>query len=686
MSLGHHGRQRRGFLRAAGPVVAWLVMGLGAAWTCPTARAQEGGPIVFGQQQKRNWLTLENTHAEADFLYRYQNDQTKPKTGEPEADFTENRFEETFTLSTGGYIYHPNLVELNLSGTFGLTQDSIDSTTQSEQQNGTVEEWDLNATILRKETTPLTLYSRRTRQLISRELGPTLDDTITSTGGILEIRSKDVPTRVEAFHSDQEQTGLGENTGNFTMSQNTVLWHSEARPTNNQLWSWDYTFNQVDQTTEGFGSDSFVINEAVLSHSLDFGKDRRSNLSSTVDYYNQTGDLPIERLHWTEVLQLHHTESFDTHYNYTLDRQSFENTDETTNRGVAGFTHRLYKSLVTNGEVGVQQVNRTDNANTFETFAHIDWDYRKKVPLGEFTGILGGGWDRQENEARRQLEHVLDQPETFSDPAPAIVTGNGIVPASVRITDATGLIVYQPGLDYNLRGFPDRLEIDRVIGGRIANGQTVLVDYSLLPQPGNTSTTTNFFIGGRYDIEEGPLKGLSLYTRYRRQDQTIDTSSTALITLTPDSYDDFVYGAEYRIWHLTATAEQEYYNATISPFDSTRFELRYVERLKQETTLTMDANYQTILYKQESNRIDLLTVSGQLQHSFTRELWGYATVLYRDENDELRGPSRGWQEEVELQWQHRQTTVYALFRNNQLSTDFQDNTFQFLEVGIRRQW
>jgi hypothetical protein len=61
-------------------------------------------------------------------------------------------------------------------------------------------------------------------------------------------------------------------------------------------------------------------------------------------------------------------------------------------------------------------------------------------------------------------------------------------------------------------------------------------------------------------------------------------------------------------------------------------------------------------------------------------------VLYQDEQDDLRGSTRGLEEQVELNWQRRQTTVYVLFRNSDLSTDFQDTSFQIVRVGIRREF
>src|SRR5215217_2733231 len=90
-----------------------------------SAMAQDA-PVVLGGQKQHETFTLENIHTYADFLYRRTDDSIKP-VNVPRQTFTQDHLEETFTLESTGYIYHPNLIDLNLNGTFGLTEDFINS-------------------------------------------------------------------------------------------------------------------------------------------------------------------------------------------------------------------------------------------------------------------------------------------------------------------------------------------------------------------------------------------------------------------------------------------------------------------------------------------------------------------------------------------------------------------------------
>lgn len=657
----------------------------------PPAGAQEG-PIVVGKREKPPLVSLYDWRGELETLWRYRSESRKIDGDEDK--LTENHFEETVTVEAKGHIYHPNLVELNLSGTLGLTQTWLDANGESSFDPGFINEYDLSALILRKEVAPLTLYTRRTQDLINREFGPTLDNVYSRTGAIWDIRSKTVPTRLEVYHANQTQSGIADTDGGegeFELSQNVFTWHSEYRPRENHQLTWDYTLSQVSEQTSGFPDNDYWLNDALLSYSIDFGFENRSNFLSSLSVYDQTGDFPIFRARWLEQLRLYHSEALETRYQFSYDRQSFSTFDENEDtldqdrlRGVVGFTHQLYESLTTTGNVGTEWIDRSDDSGSSEYFADLNFDYNKQVPFGKLNLFLTLAYDWQNNDQQSSPIPVIDVPRQFSDPTPIILVGNNIDPSSVRITDPSGIVLYRPGEDYTVTPFADRVEIDRVIGGRISNGQTVLIDYLTNPQAENTSTTTYYAFGGRYDIDVGEEGIFSLFARYGRQEQTIDSDDP--FAFTPNSFTDIIYGAEYRWRGLTAGVERQNRDATISPFDATRYYVLYNHRFSRDLLANLNTTFTQIDYPDADNHVDLLSVSGSVQYRISRELYVTASVVWRDEHDDERGPTRGLEEQVEFNWRRRQTTVYGLLRNSNLETDFQDNNFLLAELGIRREF
>jgi hypothetical protein len=363
-----------------------------------------------------------------------------------------------------------------------------------------------------------------------------------------------------------------------------------------------------------------------------------------------------------------------------LDQNSFPGSEQTVNRVETGFTHKLYKSLVTNGNIGYADTSGSEANQLY--FANLSFDYHKVVPYGRLTGGAGIAYAYQNNETQSTATQIVDQPHTFVDGQPIILAGNNVDPNSIIVTDTSNIIVYVNGLDYTVTTFPTNVQINRVIGGRITDGQTVLIDYRLRPQPANQVSTLGYYATLRYDIEHGPLNGLGLYGRFANQNQNIESDSPS--TFIDNSFTDVTIGTDYRFWLMKVGVEQQWHDSTIAPFDATRFFARLDKSIGLRATFSLDSTYDIIDYKDDNNHVEDWITSATLRYQMTARLWGSISVLYQDQRDDLQGQTRGWEEQVELQWRYRQTYLYALLRNSNLETESQKTTFQFFELGLKR--
>src|SRR5205085_2076409 len=107
----------------------------------------------------------------------------------------------------------------------------------------------------------------------------------------------------------------------------------------------------------------------------------------------------------------------------------------------------------------------------------------------------------------------------------------------------------------------------------IGDGQLVAIDYAVGPEPANTTTTIGVGTSWRYDFDESFLKGAGVYIRYFHQDQ--DRTSSKPDLLLPANVDDLVVGADYRIGVITLSAEHQWHDSTLSPYNATRFNANY---------------------------------------------------------------------------------------------------------------
>ena len=656
------------------------------------AQQQEGDTLVLGRREKRPWLHLDPAQFTLELWARY--DASRISTSGTTDDASTWTFEETIEASTTGYIVHPNLVELSLAGRFGLAQrffdgdtaldPAIGETQRTDQQDDTVAAWDAHATLFRRQTAPLTLYTTRTQQYISRNFGPTLENTNTTYGLRWDINLKQAPQQVHLIRREDQQDDPFGNQG-FTVEQNTFEWGGTYILGPSRTLSWDYSFNDVTQSGQSSGSSDFQTNNATLSYNDEFGAKKQNSLYSTLEYRQQSGDFALEQFRFDNFLRLRHTERFETEYTYNFSQDDIAESERTAHRATARFRHRLYESLVTTGNVG-GELNDFEGGGSSETyFANLSFDYAKKVPRGRLSANLTLAANYQTDDARTEPLVIVDEPHTFQDPVGITLTRQRIAPRSIRVTDAAGIFTYRENIDYQVVPFDTRTELRRIPTGLIPPAGAVLVDYALLPEPASETTTTSIAAGLRHDWTEGPLKGLAVYGRTFLQNQDISSARSEFFV--PDNVTDFLAGAEYRgLRDLTLTAEYQWHDSEIDPYNAARLSARYARRIGMDTTLSATANYTTIDYEDPDNTVDLFVISAELEHRFSRSLRARLTVLYRDEQDDLLGDTTGTEQLLDLSWKHRQTEIFVLLRNATYETDAQDSDFQFFQFGLRRRF
>jgi hypothetical protein len=678
-------------------VLPFVVALLAAPLASPRlwAQQQEGETLVLGRRQKAQWLHLDPAEYTLELVTRYDASQIKqPSSGTAKSSTW--TFEESIEAATTGYIVHPNLVELNLAGKFGLAQrifegDTLDTATplapdtqQNENQNDIIYAWDARATFLRNQIAPLTLYTTRSQQYISREFGPTLETTNTLYGLNWSINLKNAPMRVLATHREEDQDDLAGSQA-FSIKQDTFEWGGTYKLGLSRFLSWDYSFNDVSQSGAESGDTHFNNHDASLRYEDEFGPKRQHTFYSTLEYRNQSGDFPLEQLRFDNSLRLQHTDRFETDYTYTYTDDDIAGSQRIAHRGTARFRHRLYESLVTSGQVGAES-NEFGGGGTGEIyFANLNFDYTKRIgSRGRLSADLTLATAYQNEEANAQPIVIADEPHTFTDPLGAVIARANINPSSIRVTDAAGIVRFRPGIDYQVVSFANRTELRRIPTGLIPPGGAVLIDYALLPEPAHTTTTNSIAGGVRYDFTEGYLKGLAVYGRFLFQDQNIESGQTDFFI--PDDVTDYMVGTEYRVWDFVLTAEHQWHDSEIDPYDSTRLSARYARRFRQNTTLSATAAYTTIDYREPTNTVDLVTVSAELEHHFSRSFDARLTLLYRNERDDLLGDTTGFEQLLDLTWKHRQTEIYVLLRNATFDTDTQDSSFQYFQLGFRRRF
>jgi len=667
--------------RTCGAKLAALALAITVVGSAATGLADDqGGPIVVGNNESAPPFHLDMPNAVFNFDYLYEHD-TNQQQGIT-AGTTDNRFQETVNLLTHAYVLSPNLADINLGGTVGLQQESFDGPGGKQYTTGLLDGWDVSSTFLRDEGAPLTLYTRRTEQFITPDFSPSLDSTDTSFGGALDVRSDSVPTQLQAYQENDQQTQFGGVT-NYQLTEDVVHWHTDVIDLKNQTLAWDYTYQNTSEQEADSPAIRYENHNASLNDAIYFGTQNASSLSSSASVSDQIGNLAYSQIRLDENLRVQHSSDFQTHYDYTLDQSNISGINQLDNELDVGFVHHLFQSLTTTGDVGGSLLNETGGYEVEQIYGKLDFNYRKTVPYGLLMSNLDFGWQWLYSPEGTAETPIINQAETFNNTQPIVLTQPNIDPASIVVLSSSG-VPYLRGTDFNVTSIGNLVQIQRIVSGLIPADGSVLLDYDLLPQPANTTNTGNFGIGSRYEIEKGPFKGLAPYVRYGVQSQTIDTEEPTQII--PDSYTDVVAGMDYRIWKFTFNAEQQWHDSTLVPFNASRASARFDERLDRATTASISGNYAYMDYYGEQDYVNDASVSAVLDHRIG-DAWSIsARAIWLNDRDELFGNTEGLEEQLELRWRHNETDVYGRIRNATLRTSNVESTFQVFEIGVARRF
>jgi len=313
---------------------------------------------------------------------------------------------------------------------------------------------------------------------------------------------------------------LASGANNFDLTEDVFHWHTDATSLPHQSLAWDYNYPNADEQESGSGPVRYQTHDASFTHMYNFGKSYASSLTSSLSGDVETGSLPYQRYRLDENLQLQHNPNFQTHYDYSLQQDTSQGITQTENSLEAGFIHHLYRSLITSADIGGSLDDATGTGEIEQAFGHLDFSYHKIIPYGTWLSNLDFGWQWQQSPGSTQAIPVINQPIAFTSFQPFPVPSTDVDPKSIVLRGLNG-VPYLSGRDFVVQRIGRVIQIERIIGGLIPLGGSVLLNYDLLPQPGNTTNTGSTGVGGRYDIDKGFLSGFSPYAHYNIQRQYI---------------------------------------------------------------------------------------------------------------------------------------------------------------------
>jgi hypothetical protein len=395
--------------------------------------------------------------------------------------------QELLAIQIGGYIYHPGLLSLSISGGPALVQTDYKQEGSSTGDESKV--FDLSA-FLSYRPYPFTLfYSRSFPQTSSGLSGSftTRDEGYGASGSFLPLESR-FRLGWSAMRRDVSGAGSGAKVDDVSDSYqiNGLLPFKKGR---------DITFAiaRSDQYSKSGNvglpiQDSRITTSNVrLSSDFGLGGSGKINLRQNLNWNRVDTELETttqqDRLNYGAAISWNYSDK--THYNGRLDYIDVARGDSWSKSSSAfvGLNHSLTNGISMSGRGSFTRAESpgfaSDNAGLSASAS-----YGRKLSFGMLTASAALGLRQNGQESSVKFLSVFDEVVTLAGTDAVTISRDFVVANTVVVTNSAKTQTYVEGLDYRLFVIGGTTSIERLITGNIDDGQTVLVSYEI--QSGGT--------------------------------------------------------------------------------------------------------------------------------------------------------------------------------------------------------
>jgi hypothetical protein len=529
------------------------------------------------------------------------NMQTQSQTAPDKTVTTESEqfFDETLSINSAGYIYHPNLLEWFGGIRGGLVQQSITVNNQTTVGPGQIKGYNISGLFLREKPVSVMLFSSDMRSFINRDFASSTDLKSTRNGGQIMLKG-DVPMTLMF-----EKVTMDENSGLRTDLRTTrhIKYTASQQRFKDAQIDFFYDHEETDEAVTFRPSQGgqqitdrlpYVRDEANLMSLTKFGPAEHQSTLGLHGRTMQRLDTFPERVRSGDLnLDLAHTKSFSTFYRASYSEDQTDADQERNVNGSVGFNQQVYDSLNITGRVDGQKYQFSDGMRT-QKGEFLSLDYQKKTPIGRYSSSLMLGVQDTSEQTKNGEERIRGELVTMVGFLTFVpLSGRNIIPGSVVVQNEPRTITYVLGVDYNLQTIGQTTSIDPLPGGFIGPAQKILVDYTVTAAKLATWRTNFSTWNNRLQLPEGiPI---AIYYNFNRQADHLTSGDD------PGNLDiqtGRLGGAQFEQWGLTLTGEHETRDMKLSPpTTANRARVQYLAHIARDVDLSLGGTDEHLMYR-----------------------------------------------------------------------------------------
>ncbi len=562
----------------------------------PLAAQQPLFEIGLWKQQSLNGaITLEG-------LYRSQ--ETIFRSGQRETPVNQKLLGQ-FEIVSRSYIWHPNLLKINIDLKLnpGIQNERF-LVIPNRSERRTAEQLRIQTVIFDQRSLSANAFYNINHHFINREYATNVEAVNNDYGGGISFRNPFLPVTLSYIKSDWTQDEIQTGRQFLNKRENiSVVFNKSLGQSDRHLLSYAY-----DDYIRKYGFGSWIGNKAVnirLENHVSLDSSRYSNWHSLVYYRRQKGSQNYERLQINENITyaLPASLKFTGLYRYNDYNQFLLRSRQ--NNIVARMEHKLYSSLRSYIYYEYIDLNQT----FFDELTNqigIGFEYTKKIPTGTFQLSYEHRERNDDRKSESQYIDIVREEYILKDNEIILLNQPDIDPATVIVRDESGSIIYQENIDYLIISRAPFLEIQRLPGGQISEGQTIYIDYT-------SRHSFSFNYDTNYNIFRLNLtifnRLLNFYFRYfdQRHDNIFKAENKIL-----KSISQRVYGLRLSRGILSAGLEFDNYESNIVPYHAKRYYLTVASNFLSVLNLSLSSNYRDYKLLASFETQQFADISGRL--------------------------------------------------------------------------
>lgn len=654
----------------AHPIVRWLAASLPLLTAATLVRADDTNEtptsqpaIVDASPRRFRFMSIDELTADLgldiDFNRRHVRTEKTSWLGPPAyRQRNESRiFQETLGLNSNGSLIDERVLKYDAMARFGLSQERYQEDTpglggDETNPHGQILEYDLRLQALPVGKISANAFASKLEDRLTRPFLPSMDRVRERYGGQVLYNDAKLPMSLtfEHLYDDLDGSRSFFYDDSQQRAEDSLRYEATWQATTNHSMKFNYEYMDRDEQYSGT-RDHFSNRHNYLSllDTIQFGDQGRNRLETLARYEDEKGDWARDVSEFAPRLHLQHTDDLFTTYGVQWLKENFQDLESKTARADVGVTHTLANALTSSLNLYGLTQDVDENGDSKEWGSLTNFAFSKDNDLGRFSANLAHNHTNYSSDDGDREGIVTGESVTFTDPLPALLSHNDVLPWTVVVTDTARSRVFLFGRDYTIIPIGRTVSLQRVFTGQILNRQTVLVSYVY-------RVYNNFAVRrDRVDlrIQEDFKGGWTPYYAGSVQEEDVSRSSFQLYNTDRDVNRHRI-GMTYKQKRWSTGVEYEYNDDNIDPYQAVHVNADAVlmEDAKQQinargTVSQFDFDGQHDLDPRDTVLLDL---GMNYRYLLGRNIEANANAAYRYEDDSLFGRTNGVDIRGNLAW------------------------------------